>query len=240
MAVLGTGGTLVARVARQLSALSLEYDEGTYLGAEDDLLVRLGVSRPTLRQAAKIVEAEHMITVRRGIRGGFYSARPNLDESIRSLNRYLRLRGVTLREMSVISHVSETAAGLAAGCEDQALRAQLSAMLAEVDGRDTPRELMEFDTRFVALLAEMSGNPVVEVLIAMSYSFGMDEQGIYIYAQDSQKVAARQLFRAIGEAVLKRDCDLAKFMMRRRLQTVRQWIEVPEQAHSKSISQMNS
>lgn len=240
MAVLGTGGTLVARVARQLSALSLEYDEGTYLGAEDVLLAKLGVSRPTLRQAAKIVEAEHMITVRRGIRGGFYAARPNIDESIRQVNRYLRLRGVTLREMGVINAISEQAAGLAAQCEDEDLRGQLAAMLDELGVKDSPRELMEFDTRYVALISRMSSNPVVEVLIAMSYSFGMEEQGIYLYAEDEQKIAARRMFREIGEAVLARDEDLARFMMRRRLKTIRQWIDAADPARLGPTNQMNS
>lgn len=219
------GRTLVSRVARQLAALSLDFEEGAYLGAEDDLLARLGVSRPTLRQAAKIAESERMISVRRGTRGGFYATRPDVNDSIRSLNRYLRLSGVTVRELTVVNPVSEEAARLAADCEDEALRTRLADMLATVPTLQDARACMEFDTGFLRLISEMSGNPVVEVLIAMTYSFGMEEQGIYLYATPEQRSTARQFFTAIGEAILSRDGELARFMMRRRLKTIRGWID---------------
>jgi GntR family transcriptional regulator, transcriptional repressor for pyruvate dehydrogenase complex len=233
------GGTLVARVVRELSALSLDYEEGAYLGAEDDLIARLGVSRPTLKQAAKIAESERMISVRRGIRGGFYATRPDVQDSIRALNRYLRLRGVTLRELSVISPMSVEAARLAAQCEDAASRARLAALLVELEDCRSPRALMDFDARFVALVAEMSGNPVIEVIVAMSYSFGRDEQGIYLYADERQQAVARGLFDAIGRAVLGRDGELARFMMRRRLDVIGEWINDADASQFGPVGQLH-
>jgi GntR family transcriptional regulator, transcriptional repressor for pyruvate dehydrogenase complex len=218
------GRTLVSRVARELAALSLGYEDGAYLGAEDDLLIRLGVSRPTLRQAAKIAESERMISVRRGTRGGFYAARPDVNDSIRALNRYLRMSGVTIRELTVINPVSEEAARLAADCGDEVLRARMADMLAIVAELHGPRVFMDFDTGFLRLIAGMSGNPVVEVLIAMSYSFGMEEQGIHLYATPEEQSAARAFFLTIGEAILNRDGELAAFMMRRRMKAIRGWI----------------
>ena len=53
--------SLVARTARELAELSLAHEDGDFIGAEDDLLSRLGVSRPTLRQAAKIAENDRLI-----------------------------------------------------------------------------------------------------------------------------------------------------------------------------------
>jgi GntR family transcriptional regulator, transcriptional repressor for pyruvate dehydrogenase complex len=225
------GRTLVSRVARELATLSLGYEDGTYMGAEDDLLARLGVSRPTLRQAAKIAESERMISVRRGTRGGFYATRPDVNDSIRSLNRYLRMSGVTIRELTVINPVSEQAARLAADCRDELLRTRMADLLASVAHLHGPRIFMDFDTKFVRLIAEMSGNRVVEVLIAMSYSFGMEEQGIHLYATSAQQTAARQFFTTIGEAILNHDGELAGFMMRRRLKTIRGWIDSADASH---------
>jgi GntR family transcriptional regulator, transcriptional repressor for pyruvate dehydrogenase complex len=222
------GRTLVSRVARDLAALSLGYEDGAYLGAEDDLLVQLGVSRPTLRQAAKIAESERMISVRRGTRGGFYATRPDVNDSIRALNRYLRMSGVTIRELTVINPVSEEAARLAADCEDETLRVQMTEMLSAVADLHGPRAFMDFDTRFLRLIAQMSGNPVVEVLIAMSYSFGMEEQGIHLYATPMEQRAACQFFRTIGEAIMNRDGELARFMMRRRMKAIRGWIDTAD------------
>ncbi|HUD92695.1 FadR/GntR family transcriptional regulator [Sphingobium sp.] len=232
------GRTLVARVARKLAALSLGYEDGAYLGAEDELLERLGVSRPTLRQAAKIAESERMISVRRGTRGGFYATRPDVSDSIRALNRYLRLSGVTVRELTVINSVSEEAAQLAARCEDDSKRARLAEMMAQVPHLQGARAFMDFDIDFLRLIAGMSGNPVVEVLIAMSYSFGMEEQGIYLYGTPIQQAAARDLFTAIGTAILRCDGELARFMMSRRLKTIRGWIDEADPAQFAATNQI--
>ena len=43
--------------------------EGDVLPSEDDLMAELGVSKPTLRQAIRILESESLVTVRRGAHG---------------------------------------------------------------------------------------------------------------------------------------------------------------------------
>lgn len=48
--------------------------DGAAPRSEDELLERYGVSRPTLRQAARILEHEQLIDVRRGVNGGFLAA----------------------------------------------------------------------------------------------------------------------------------------------------------------------
>jgi len=40
--------------------------EGDVLPSEDDLMAELGVSKPTLRQAIRILESESLVTVRSG------------------------------------------------------------------------------------------------------------------------------------------------------------------------------
>lgn len=222
-------GTLVSRVARELSALSLAHAEGAYLGAEDELLARLGVSRPTLRQAAKIAESECMISVRRGIRGGFYAARPNASDAIRTLNRYLRIKGATLREVSVVArHVSEEAAELASGCVNELLRTSLKGFLDEIAACDSARELMALETHLEELIARMSGNPMIELMVAMVYSFGWDEQGIVLYKEAAQREVARTLLTAVIRAILEGDGELARLMMRRRLAKVLEWIDAAD------------
>jgi DNA-binding FadR family transcriptional regulator len=55
------------RVADELRSLivSGELSEGESLGREPDLVERFGVSRPSLREALRILEAEGLITVQR-------------------------------------------------------------------------------------------------------------------------------------------------------------------------------
>ena len=50
--------TAVQRTADALREEILQAGDGARLGSEDDLLTRLSVSRPTLRQTARLLEQE--------------------------------------------------------------------------------------------------------------------------------------------------------------------------------------
>jgi DNA-binding FadR family transcriptional regulator len=76
--------------AKKLREISLSSAEGTLLGSEDEVLLKLGVSRNTLKQAARLIEREGLVTVRRGVNGGYYSARPT-ENTIKSVvSAYLK------------------------------------------------------------------------------------------------------------------------------------------------------
>ena len=218
-------GTLVSRTARELARLSLELEEGAFLGAEDDLLRRLGVSRPTLRQAAKIAENDRMIDVRRGIRGGFYASRPSADDAIRMLARFLRLRGGTLAQIVDVSRlVSERAAQLAADCRDEQLRAQLADFVTRIEGNDTRAALIEAEGELARLVSTMSGNPAAELVMAIGYSFGMEEEGSALFRDPAQRARARKLQHDLATAILAGDGDIARLMMQRRGEAMASWI----------------
>ena len=217
--------SLVARTARALSQISLDSADGEFLGAEDELLIRLGVSRPTLRQAAKIAENDRMISVRRGIRGGFYASRPDADDAIRTLARFLRLRGATLSDIMTVSRrISEEAAALASACQDAGLRARLEEFMARIDQNDTPATVIAADSELARLVAAMSGNPVIELVMAIGYSFGMEEQGIALFRDPQHRATCRKQQHDLCRALLDRDADIAQLMMKRRSDTVSEWI----------------
>ena len=73
----GKKGNLVQRekpqqIADELRGLivSGELADGASLGREPDLVERFGVSRPSLREALRILETEGLIRVVRGLHGG--------------------------------------------------------------------------------------------------------------------------------------------------------------------------
>ncbi len=225
MQPVGHAETLVARTARELSELSLTLEDGQFLGAEDDLLQRLGVSRPTLRQAAKIAENDRMISVRRGIRGGFYASRPDANDAIRTLARYLRLKGATLLDIMVVSRqVAEQAASLACQCDDAVLRGDLARFAQRIDQADSVSAMIDAEAVLASLIARMSGNPAIELVMAIGYSFGMEEQGTGLYRDPAHRAEARRLQRGLCQAILDRDAEIAQLMMRRRSVTMAGWI----------------
>lgn len=221
--------TLVSRTARELVKLSMAHEDGAFIGAEDDLLQRLSVSRPTLRQAAKIAENDRLISVRRGIRGGFYASRPDAEDAIRTLARYLRLKGATLPDILVASRlVAEEAAGLACHCTDDAKRERLEMFAATIDDADNAAAIIVAESRLARLVAQMSGNPAIELVMAIGYSFGMEEQGTSLYLTAAHREVARKLQQGLCQAILDRDGDIARLMMRRRSVTVATWLEAAE------------
>ncbi|MCK9543171.1 MAG: FCD domain-containing protein [Novosphingobium sp.] len=223
--------TLVSRTARELVRLSLEREEGEFLGAEEELLQRLGVSRPTLRQAAKIAENDRFISVRRGIRGGFYASRPNVDDATRSLARYLRLQGVTLLDVVTVNRpVSEEAAALACACEDEELRARLERLMADIETADTVADIVDREQQLSDLIAEMSENPIISVFMGITFSFGLEEDRVRLFRDPDHRAQARRMMQSVCRAILERDADIARLMVRRRSTTIGEWVKDNAQA----------
>ena len=216
--------TRVDRTARELADLSLEGDTGRYLGSEDELLKRFGVSRPTLRQAAKMVANDRLITVRRGPRGGLYADRPDAAASVRAVARYLRLNGATLHDVFVVnSLIAEQAGALAAGCTDPDIRADLARFADRIDDNRSASEIVLADNELARLLTRMSGNPAIELVMAIGYTFGMEEHRIRFYRTHEDREKARELQRALCKAVLERDAEITRLLMRRRTAMLEQW-----------------
>ncbi len=73
-----------------------EIKEGTSLVSEIAIMAHFGVSRPTLREAIRILESEGLISVVRGARGGAIVRRPRADVATLYVSVLLQTRGTTL------------------------------------------------------------------------------------------------------------------------------------------------
>lgn len=220
------GETLVSRTARALSDLSLSVAPGDYLGAEGELLERLAVSRPTLRQAAKIVESDRLIRIRRGTGGGYFADRPDARDAIRSLIHFLRLRGATLADVIQVTRpIGEEAAAAAARLRTAADAKQVAAFVATIDDRDSARELIAGEVEMARMISALSGNPVIELVMEIGYSFGLGERGFDLYSDADRRARARALQRSLLTAIADGDPEVARLMMRRRSALFDSWLE---------------
>src|ERR1700682_4492824 len=97
------------------------------LGSEDDMIRMLGVSRPTLRQAARMLEQEQLLVVRRGIGGGLFGRRPTAEAGSHTASVFLRSQGATYKDLiSTTTILATECARLAAANPDRAARAALA------------------------------------------------------------------------------------------------------------------
>ena len=64
---------------------------GDRLPPETSLMSRFGVSRPSLREALRLLEAEELLDIRRGARGGAVVRRPSARPALRAAAAWLAL-----------------------------------------------------------------------------------------------------------------------------------------------------
>ena len=154
-------GNLRAQIVRG------ELVAGETLPPESQLLVQFGVSRPTLREAFRILEAESLIGVRRGSRGGAQVLAPDVAMATRSVGLLLQVHGTTIDDVYQARMICEPVCArlLAERRTDEDLsdlRQVLAALSAEVAGRETfspdPEVWSSMTYRFHELIIQRSGN----------------------------------------------------------------------------------
>ncbi|MEQ6900370.1 GntR family transcriptional regulator [Nocardioides sp. YIM 152588] len=128
-------------VARALRTQIVRGDiaEGAPLPSEAALMEQFGVSRPSLREAFRILESERLIVVRRGARGGARATRPDLAVAARYLGLIMEFDRVELSDVFVARAMIEPLGlRLLAGRDDRAKAVEATraivARLAEVTG----------------------------------------------------------------------------------------------------------
>lgn len=84
--------------------------EGDTLPSEHGLMQQFGVSRPTLREAYRILESESLIFVRRGSRGGVQVTAPDLGVAARYVGLILQMANTTLADVYETRMILEPAA----------------------------------------------------------------------------------------------------------------------------------
>jgi len=159
---------LVARRLRQQIVAGLLV-EGDSLPSEVALTETLGVSRPTLREAFRVLEAEGLITVRRGARGGARVHAPNADVAARYAGFVLEYQGTTLGDVYAARVLLQApcAAILAKRRTDADLeRLWNSVAEGEAMGDDRHR-LIRHHTDFHGLVVSLAGNDTVTLLSSM-------------------------------------------------------------------------
>lgn len=103
-----TAELIAARLRRQIVGGELE--EGAALPPEAGLMEQFRVSRPTLREAFRILEAESLIAIRRGSRGGARVTAPQLGVAARYVGLLLQAGHATIGDVYEARTVIEPAA----------------------------------------------------------------------------------------------------------------------------------
>lgn len=150
-------GPAYQQVADELRRLIVDgaYEPGDRLAGEADLCEQFGVSRSTIREAIRTLEAQHLVVTTRGTTGGSFVVTPEVDRIEADLGLALALLSAA-DEVSV-SQIVVVRELLEAPCAAMAARRRTDEQLAEL------RELVDHDDHelFHLALLEAAGNELV-------------------------------------------------------------------------------
>jgi len=143
-----------------------ELADGDYLPVEAELCAFFETSRPTMREAFRILEVEGLLDIRRGGRYGPRVRAPDPAVAARSLGLLLQYDGVELRAVydAFVQLVPGSARQLADHHSSDDLwrlaeqRSRIAAVIEDA------RAFVHESNEFSLLVVELAGNPVVAVL----------------------------------------------------------------------------
>lgn len=153
-------------IRRQITGGELK--EGDNLQTEAQIIEEFAVSRPTVREAFRILESEKLISVSRGSRGGARVHVPKADQVARYAGFVLQSRRASYRDVYEARILIEPpAARLVAEKHWKAAPAALRAVIAQQreanEHGDFGRAVAHFHTRLI----ELTGNETLVLISGM-------------------------------------------------------------------------
>jgi DNA-binding FadR family transcriptional regulator len=139
-----------------------ELTEGDFLPPEGQLMASLGISRPTLREAFRILEAEALISVVRGSRTGAKVHQPRVDLVSRYAGFVLQAQGTT------VSDIYDARLGIEPFITRRLAEARSPAVVARLREEEERLKFIVHEARYIdfmialaefhRLLVELGGN----------------------------------------------------------------------------------
>src|SRR5271170_2697474 len=148
-----------------------ELTTGQTLPSEAALMEMFGVSRPTLREAFRILETESLINVRRGARGGARVVAPDIAVAARYVGLLLQVTHTTIADVYEALMVTEpAAAGVLASRRTRKDLDDLNGCIAGLAGlAESDEQVRDAEARLRAtqcfgdLILERAGNRTLAV-----------------------------------------------------------------------------
>jgi DNA-binding FadR family transcriptional regulator len=150
---------------------------GDRLASEKELQVQFDISRPTLREALRLLESESLIEVARGQHGGARVTKLNIGAVARQVGLCLQIDGVTLQDVwKSLSIIEPPAAAMLAESGNRAAVAEMEQNIADARAAmDDPQKYGQLTNEFSLIITRHCGNHT-----------------IHVFAQLIQDIVARQ------------------------------------------------
>ena len=170
------------QVMERMRATALRHDEGAFIGSEELLVGTLEASRATVRQAARLLEREGLIRVRRGPQGGYFAGRPSIDTVETAVGAYLQSVDLDVEEITRIAsalwvEVARQAARRSSGW-DHAKLAVLQSRLEGLDASAGFEAVLAVETLIRDTLVQLTDSKYIDLILRINIRYA-----IRIYSQ---------------------------------------------------------
>lgn len=192
-----TAEVVVGHIRRRIVLGELR--EGDFLPPEGQLMATLGISRPTLREAFRILEAENLISVVRGSRTGARVHQPKVENVARYAGFALQTQGTTLADiyearLAIEPYCAKRLANANTAETVARLRAEAAHTAALVEEKKYVEAIINL-TGFHRLIVELAGNHTLLFVIRMLQDLLVMHQENYFkthaFTQDDLRIRSR-------------------------------------------------
>jgi GntR family transcriptional regulator, transcriptional repressor for pyruvate dehydrogenase complex len=193
--------------------------DGSPLPAERDLVHQTGVSRGSVREALRILQAEGLVHTRPGKLGGSIVRRPGAESLAKYIGLFVHGRRIALESLlqARVAVEPPLAALAALNRSDDDIR-----LLTEVTARmeealpDAPRFLVE-NVEWHCALALASHNEILQAFIVAISNLIHQASAIEDFASEEIRAAVIKAHRRILDAIVAKDGEAASRRMTRHL-----------------------
>lgn len=222
------GELVAADLRRQI--ITGELKPGEPLPTESVLMTRFGVSRPTLREAFRILESESIIKVLRGAHGGARVMAPDGATAARYTGLLLQYKGVQLSDVyQARTAIEVSAVGELASAPAKTVKVLADLVERGADLLDDAYGFARHDTAVHQAIVDLAGNETLAVLASMLLHV-MDAHNEHFMAQHGEaheKNADQLAFRAhtkLVKLVQSGDAAAAQAFWRKHLNNVEKYM----------------
>jgi len=194
-----TAELVASKIRRQIIRGTLK--QGDALPPESALMSEFGVSRPTLREAYRVLEAEKLIEVRRGARGGAHVLTPSADVAANFSVLILEYHNTSLADVLEARTVVEgPIAGIVAS---KRTRADIKALKMSLRASEEAIENGAFEAKalvaFHQLVVDLAGNNTLSAL-AQIFEYIIESATRPPITPTTSSAAATSIFQAAQDA----------------------------------------
>lgn len=212
---------IAGRIRQMIADSALKEDDE--LGSEADLIARYDASRPSIREAIRILEAEGLVKIVKGARS-VKVRQPSSDLPTRFGALFLRAQGCGMGDAYHARTLIEPAAIrelILRASDDDIGALDLIVAEEELAAKSDPVQFSALTVRFHEEVARLSGNKVIHLLLTMMRSM-FENHAKATISNDSSENFRRAIksHRILIHLIRKRRIDEAEVFWRRHLEVV--------------------